>query len=82
MDNVNKHGIASLYERFIPQETRRLLELLDIRYVPKQGNRLSMAEIQLSVLKGMGGQCTTPEARIKLNDLIITNRGVTRYYVK
>ncbi len=52
MDNLNTHGIASLYEAFDPKEARRLAERLDIHYTPKHGSWLNMAEIELSVLKG------------------------------
>ena len=52
MDNLNTHGIASLYETFPPDEARRLAERLDIHYTPKHGSWLNMAEIELSVLKG------------------------------
>ena len=52
MDNLNTHGIASLYETFAPQEARRLAERLEIHYTPKHGSWLNMAEIELSVLKG------------------------------
>ena len=52
MDNLNTHGIASLYEAFEPQEARRLAERLDIHYTPKHGSWLNMAEIELSTLKG------------------------------
>lgn len=52
MDNLNTHGIASLYETFPPAEARRLAERLEIHYTPKHGSWLNMAEIELSVLKG------------------------------
>lgn len=52
MDNLNTHGIASLYDTFPPQEARRLAKRLDIHYTPKHGSWLNMAEIELSVLKG------------------------------
>jgi transposase len=51
MDNLNTHGIASLYETFEPAEARRLAERLEIHYTPKHGSWLNMAEIELSVLK-------------------------------
>jgi len=50
MDNLNTHGIASLYETFPPQEARRLAERLEIHYTPKHGSWLNMAEIELNVL--------------------------------
>ena len=52
MDNLNTHGIASLYETFPAKEARRLAERLEIHYTPKHGSWLNMAEIELSVLKG------------------------------
>lgn len=52
MDNLNTHGISSLYEAFPPQEARRLAERLEIHYTPKHGSWLNIAEIELSVLKG------------------------------
>ena len=52
MDNLNTHGIASLYEAFPPSEARGLAERLEIHYTPKHGSWLNMAEIELSVLKG------------------------------
>ena len=52
MDNLNTHGIASLYEAFPPAKARSLAGRLEIHYTPKHGSRLNMAEIELSVLKG------------------------------
>ena len=59
MDNLNTHGIASLYETFAPGEARRLAERLEIHYTPKHGGPstssgpkgwLNIAEIELSAL--------------------------------
>ena len=50
MDNLNTHGIASLYGTFPPREARELAERLDIHYTPKHGSWLNMAEIELSAL--------------------------------
>jgi hypothetical protein len=52
MDNLNTHGIASLYEAFIPEEAFRLASRLEIHFTPKHGSWLNMAEIELSVLVG------------------------------
>lgn len=54
MDNLNTHGIASLYETFAPPEARKLAERLEIHYTPKHGSWLNIAEIELSAL---AGQC-------------------------
>ena len=50
MDNLNTHGIASLYEAFAPATARALAERLEIHYTPKHGSWLNMAETELSVL--------------------------------
>lgn len=54
MDNLNTHGVASLYDTFAPAEARRLAERLEIHYTPKHGSWLNIAEIELSAL---AGQC-------------------------
>lgn len=51
MDQLNTHGLASLYEAFPPQEARRLADKLEIHHTPKHGSWLDMAEIELSVLR-------------------------------
>ena len=50
MDNLNTHGIGSLYETFPAEEARRLSRKLEIHYTPKHGSWLNIAEIELSVL--------------------------------
>ena len=50
MDQLNTHGIASLYAALPPQEARRLAARLEIHHTPKHGSWLNMAEIALSVL--------------------------------
>lgn len=50
MDNLNTHGIPSLYKAFPPSEARRLAEKLEIHHSPKHGSWLNVAEIELSVL--------------------------------
>lgn len=49
MDNLNTHSAGSLYERFLPEEARRILDKLEIHYTPKHGSWLNIAEIELSV---------------------------------
>jgi hypothetical protein len=49
-DNLNTHTFGSLYETFPASEARRLAERLDIRYTPKHGSWLNIAEIELSVM--------------------------------
>ena len=50
MDNLNTHGIASLYEAFDPATARALATRLEIHHTPKHGSWLNMAETELSVL--------------------------------
>ncbi len=54
LDNLNTHGIGSLYEAFPPEEARRISRKLELHYTPKHGSWLNIAEIELSVL---GRQC-------------------------
>jgi transposase len=51
MDNLNTHRAASLYERFAPEEARRILRRLEFHYTPKHGSWLNLVEIELSVLE-------------------------------
>ncbi len=53
-DNLNTHGIASLYEAFPAEEAHRLARRLQIHHTPRNGSWLNVAEIELSVL---GRQC-------------------------
>ncbi|KJK49924.1 transposase [Lentzea aerocolonigenes] len=50
MDNLNTHGIASLYEAFTPGEAFALAQRLEIHHTPKHGSWLNIAEIELSAL--------------------------------
>ena len=49
-DNLNTHGIASLYTAFPPETARRLARRLRIQHTPRNGSWLNMAEMELSVL--------------------------------
>lgn len=49
-DNLNTHGIPSLYEAFPPEEARRLASRFEVHYTPKHGSWLNIAEIEISVL--------------------------------
>jgi len=50
MDNLNTHGIASLYEAFDPATAFALARRLEIHHTPKHGSWLNIAEIELSAL--------------------------------
>jgi hypothetical protein len=66
MDNLNTHGIASLYEAFAPEVARALATRLEIHYTPKHGSWLNMAETELSVL---AGQCL--DRRIGSQEILV-----------
>jgi transposase len=51
LDNLKPHKPASLYERFAPEEVRRILRKLELHYTPKHGSWLNLVEIELSVLE-------------------------------
>ncbi|MFC5996746.1 IS630 family transposase [Pseudonocardia hispaniensis] len=50
MDNLNTHGIGSLYEAFEPGEAFALAQRLEIHHTPRHGSWLNIAEIKLSAL--------------------------------
>lgn len=50
MDNLNIHGLACLYEAFLPAEAHRLARRFEIHHTPKHGSWLNVAEIFLSTL--------------------------------
>lgn len=49
-DNLNTHTPACLYERFAPEEARRIAAKIEWHYTPEHGSWLNMAECELSVL--------------------------------
>ena len=50
MDNFKTHTPGALYEKFEPEEAKRLLDRFEFVYTPKHGSWLNMAEIELNVL--------------------------------
>ena len=71
MDNLNTHGIGSLYEAFDPETARALAARLEIHHTPKHGSWLNMAETELSVLSR---QCL--DRRIESQELLTSDVGV------
>jgi hypothetical protein len=65
-DNLNTHGISSLYEAFPPQEAFRLASRLEIHYTPKHGSWLDIAECELSSLTN---QCLENRRIDNIDDL-------------
>jgi len=53
-DNLNIHGVWSLYEVFCAEEAKRIADKLEWHYTPEHGSWLNMAELELSAL---GRQC-------------------------
>lgn len=49
-DNLSTHAPSSLYERFAPEQARRLVERFEWHYTPEHGSWLNLAECELSVL--------------------------------
>jgi hypothetical protein len=70
-DNLNTHGIASLYEAFTAAEAHRLKQRLEIHYTPRNGSWLNVAEIELGVLSRQCLNRRIPSARV-LRDEIVT----------
>lgn len=51
MDQLNTHGLRSLYEAFTPDQAKRIAQKLEIHYTPKYGSWLDMAQIELSAFE-------------------------------
>jgi hypothetical protein len=49
-DNLSTHKVHFLYDRFSPEEARRLSERFEWHYTPEHGSWLNIAECALSVL--------------------------------
>jgi len=65
LDNLNTHGLGSLYEAFPAEEARRLSRKLELHYTPKHGSWLNIAEIEVRVLSS---QCL--DRRIPTQDAL------------
>lgn len=52
MDNLKTHTTGALYERYEPEEAKRICNRFEFVYTPKHGSWLNMAEIELRVLTG------------------------------
>ena len=49
-DNLNTHTMGAFYEAFAPDIARAIVRRLDIRYTPKHGSWLNIAENELSAM--------------------------------
>jgi hypothetical protein len=72
MDNLNTHGIGSLYEAFEPATAFALAQRLEIHHTPKHGSWLNIAEIELSAL---ARQCLDR----RISDLEVLNTELTAW---
>jgi len=50
VDNLNTHHPGALYERFQPDEARRIAARLEWHFTPEHGSWLNVAECELAVL--------------------------------
>lgn len=50
LDNLSAHSSAALYQRFAPDEARRILSRLEFHYTPKHASWLDMVEIEIGVM--------------------------------
>lgn len=49
-DDLNVHGVGSLYEAFDPATARRIAEKIEWHYTPKHGSWLNVAECEFAIL--------------------------------
>lgn len=59
--DINTQKPSSLYEVFLQEEARRLLNKLEFYYTPKHGSWLNMAKIEFSALKRQYLDCHIPD---------------------
>ena len=52
LDNLSTHAPGSLHEAFPAPEARRVLRRLEFHFTPKHASWLTMAEIEIGVLRG------------------------------
>ena len=50
LDNLSAHSVGVLYQRFAPEETRRILNRLEFHFTPKHASWLNMVEIEIGVM--------------------------------
>jgi hypothetical protein len=76
MDNLNTHGLGSLYEAFPAREAFGLAQRLEIHYTPKHGSWLNIAEVELAALSA---QCLD---RRRIPDLEALNIELAAWHVR
>jgi hypothetical protein len=50
LDNLSAHSAGALYQRFAPEEARRILNRLEFHFTPKHASWLNMVEIEIGVM--------------------------------
>ena len=50
LDNLSAHSAGALYQRFVPEEARRILNRLEFHFTPKHASWLNMVEIEIGVM--------------------------------
>ena len=65
-DNLSAHKPYAMYELFVPERAKAILDKIEFVYTPKHGSWLNMAEIELRILYR---QCTSQ--RIASKDVLI-----------
>lgn len=50
LDNLSMHKPSALYDRFEPDEARRILSRLEFHFTPKHASWLNMVEIEIGVM--------------------------------
>jgi transposase len=50
LDNLSAHSASALYQRFAPEEARRILSRIEFHFTPKHASWLNMVEIEIGVM--------------------------------
>ena len=70
VDNLNTHKEASFYEKYEPEEAKRIIDKIEFHYTPKHASWLNVAEVEIGV---MDAECTRrriPEKEILRKEVI------------
>ncbi|MGL4364664.1 MAG: IS630 family transposase [Bacteroidales bacterium] len=61
MDNLSAHKPANLYNIFLPEKAKQILDRIEFVFTPKHGSWLNIAECELSVLSRQALQQRFPD---------------------
>jgi transposase len=74
LDNLSAHSASALYQRFPPQEARRILSRLEFHFTPKHASWLNMVEIEIGVMVTQCLDRRIPDMKILIGEVAAWER--------